>query len=160
MKVFFIQFVTSCGGLGYLPKAPGTWGSLGALFFWAVMGQSTLGWPAYFGLLTLLFFLGVWASKSLERGDAPSIVIDEWVGMGVALCTTGFWWPELVAGFLLFRIFDIAKPLGIRRLDAWKKPGWSVMLDDVLAGVYAAIILGVLNYSGVWHEAFGSGFAH
>jgi phosphatidylglycerophosphatase A len=160
IRLLVTQWITSCCGLGFLPRAPGTWGSLGALLFWAVLSQNTATWWPYLILLSLSFAVGVWAIHLQGEGDKSSIVIDEWVGMGIALSTCTFWWPELIIGFVLFRFFDIAKPLGIRWLDRQLKSAWGVMLDDVLAGVYSALVLGGITYSGVLHELFGSWYAH
>jgi len=148
--------ITTCFGLGLLPKAPGTWGSLGALFFWAALAQLTTGWLVYGTVLLAILALGTWATH-LEGGeDRQSIVVDEWVGMGIALSTGTFSWPELIVGFALFRFFDIVKPLGIRCIDQKVKGAWGVMLDDVLAGIYSAIVLGFLVYLGVFNGFLAS----
>lgn len=105
------------------------------------------------GALSLVFgLLGVWASSEAEKywGQDPVVAcIDEtvgqWISMipiaGVALCP---WW-EIVIAFALFRFFDIFKPLGIRVTERLPR-GWGMMADDVLAGIYAAIIIMAINY--------------
>ncbi len=139
-------WITTCFGLGLLPKAPGTWGSLGSVFFWAILAQQTQGWLIYWLVLIGILLVGTWVIHLEGGDDRQSIVIDEWVGTGIALSTCSFRWPELIVGFALFRFFDIKKPLGIRWIDQRVKGAWGVMLDDVLAGIYSAIILGVLVY--------------
>ncbi len=154
-----VKSITSCFGLGYLPKAPGTWGSLGAVFFWAIIGEN-FSWPVYAAILLVTSVFGVWAIYQQAEGDKSSIVIDEWVGVGITLSLSSFWWPELIAGFVLFRIFDIWKPLGIGTLDRKLKNAFGVMLDDVLAGLYAGIILAVLIYFGVLDALVGFGHSY
>lgn len=147
MSKFFWKSVLTCFGLGLLPKAPGTWGSLGALVFW--------GWLLYFsslsvylGLFVGFFILSVLAMKILNiKEDDSSIVVDEWLGMAIALLPTqGSWWMMILA-FVLFRIFDISKPPGVRFFDQNFLRGWGVLLDDVVAGFYVFLILGAYH---VW----------
>ncbi len=100
-------------------------------------------------LATIIFtLLGVWSTNELESewGKDPSkVVVDELIGVWIAV----LWIPVethwLILGFILFRFFDIAKPLGIRRLENIKG-GWGVMLDDVGAGIYANIVLQIIVY--------------
>ncbi|MBK9339102.1 MAG: phosphatidylglycerophosphatase A [Lewinellaceae bacterium] len=143
-------------GTGLLPVAPGTWGAAAA---------ALLAWPLAVwtpGLLTFelcvlivaFLWIGVVGSDLLqdEWGKDPSqTVIDEMVGMWIALLGMPGHWHYWVGAFLLFRVFDIAKPFGVRRLE--KIPGgWGVMLDDVLAGVYANMILQVFLLLSTWTE--------
>ena len=132
---------------GYAPIAPGTAGSLLGLFlFWAVPATE----PVYLiGGIALLFFVGVWAANRIEKEtqlkDNQIIVIDEIVGMfiTVALFEKSLVW--LTVGFFLFRIFDIIKPFPARTSE--KLPhGWGVMMDDVVAGIYAALSLRLIYY--------------
>lgn len=95
-------------------------------------------------MITLcLFALGIYSSGKVEAGwgkDSYRIVIDEWVGMSLALLFVPVRWPNLLTGLVLFRFFDIAKPFYIRKLEELKG-GWGVMMDDVLAGIYANLVL-------------------
>ncbi len=94
----------------------------------------------------LLMAAGVWSSGRMERKwgkDNYRIVIDEVVGMCCTLLFIPVRWPYVLTGLVLFRFFDIAKPLYIRRMEELKG-GWGVMMDDVLAGVYSNLILQVL----------------
>jgi|TARA_B100000959_G_C14943651_1_gene608937 phosphatidylglycerophosphatase A len=133
------DWIATCCKVGTLPIAPGTWGSLAAVSVWFwVINYIT---PIYFILLTVIIFtVGVFTSTIIERvSDAPDpsrIVIDEWAGQWIAL----FFVPQSIlygaAAFILFRIFDIWKPLFIRRLDRYPG-GWGIMIDDAAAGFAA-----------------------
>lgn len=134
-------------GAGWLPLAPGTWGSAAAILLVWPLAVWTPGLlhVELITLIVLFFWIGVLGSDLLrnEWGEDPSqTVIDEMVGMWIALLALPFEWPWWLAAFLLFRLFDIFKPLGIRRLESIGQ-GYGVMLDDVLAGVYASLLLQV-----------------
>lgn len=130
-------------GAGLAPKAPGTAGSLVALPLYLLLAP--LPAPAYLLLMAVLFLLGVWVTgrceRELGRHDHPGIVWDEIVGQLVTLFlapVSGLW---LLAGFGLFRLFDIWKPWPIRWLNARVSGGWGIMLDDLAAGIAAAACL-------------------
>ena len=145
-----VVFATGFGS-GFWPWGPGTAGALVAVLVW--MGLSFVLAPMQLlvstALLVVAFTLiGWWATDRLMPywGEDPSrVVVDEMVGMWIALLPVPVVdWRFVVAAFLLFRFFDIVKPLGIRALDR-KQGGFWVMADDILAGLYsAAIILLVL----------------
>lgn len=131
-------------GLGYLPKAPGTWGSLGALLVWWFW-LADLSVLLQLAVATVYFFSGWWCSswvtQRFQVEDASEIVADEVVGMWLALALLPqVWWLAALA-FVLFRLFDIAKPGPIGWLDREVKGGLGVMLDDVLAGIVTGIVL-------------------
>lgn len=134
-------------GLGYMPFAPGTWGTAGAMLFsWLLscIGTTvfTLG-LLHISAIVAFYFSGVWACRKLsaEWGKDPSkCVADEAVGYWVSILFLPLEPEILLAAFVLFRFFDIAKPLGIRTLDRMETPH-AVMLDDVLAGLYTLIVL-------------------
>lgn len=137
----------ACGfGSGLAPKAQGTFGSLAALLPWLLLRALPL--PLYALVIVLSFALGVWAcnvaGRALGVDDHRSLVWDEFVGQWIALVPALLapWWAVL-AGFVLFRLFDVAKPWPISWLDRHLKGGLGVMVDDVLAGMFAAIVLGV-----------------
>ncbi|MBV6638074.1 MAG: phosphatidylglycerophosphatase A [Mameliella sp.] len=148
-----MRWLASVGGVGYLRPASGTWGSLAALPL--AYGIHLLGGFWLLLVLTLLAFgLGWWAVQHLTaqgHGEDPSwVVIDELAGQWVAIFPVSYgamfmgvdvWrlWPGWVAGFVLFRLFDIWKPWVIGRIDRMGTP-LGVMLDDVLAGLFAAIV--------------------
>lgn len=136
--------LATCLGTGYSPVAPGTAGTLFALLVFSFFGQLQ-GWTLLL-LLVALFFIGVWASTLVEKDsgkhDAQLINIDEFVGMGLSI----LWFPDsirlwtLVLGFVFFRLFDITKPYPVN-ISQNAPRGWGVMLDDVIAGVYANLSL-------------------
>jgi len=130
-------------GIGFAPKAPGTAGSLLIVLFVALASPPLWVIVALFFVVTIA---GIFLTPFVERthGKDPGlIVIDEWSGQLLALCLFvpgGNPWIILPAAFVLFRLLDIRKPLGIDNLQ--RLPGgWGVMLDDVLAGLYVNIML-------------------
>ena len=141
-------FATGLGS-GYFPIASGTAGTVvGCAILWLL---SVICNETYFSLFLLpltmvIFFIGVFAAGKLEKiwGDDPSqVVIDEIVGLWVTMLFVPFSLANLVAAFFLFRLFDIWKPCGIRRLECLKN-GWGVMVDDVAAGILANLVLQIL----------------
>ncbi|WP_309569494.1 phosphatidylglycerophosphatase A family protein [Bacteroides thetaiotaomicron] len=109
----------------------------------------------YYGRLLLWWFFftfaGIWAANKLESswGEDPSrVVVDEMVGVWIPLLAVpdnGQWYWYVIAAFALFRIFDIVKPLGVRKMESFKG-GVGVMMDDVLAGVYSFILIAVARW--------------
>ncbi len=145
------KIIASGLGTGYSPLAPGTVGSiLGILLFYlfnfTLNSFNIESWLALsLNLFAIIFVLvfGVFSIKKVHviwEHDASKIVIDEIVGVWIAVFTMPFQWQYYLAAFVLFRFFDILKPLYIRKLDNLKTD-WSVMLDDVVAGIYANLIL-------------------
>lgn len=148
-----IQKIIATGfGSGYSPFAPGTAGALLAVLLWGILffllPPHLL--PIVTAILVLLFTVaGIWAANSLESvwGKDPSrIVVDEMVGVWIALLgvADGNLYHILLA-FVLFRLFDIFKPLGIRRMEKLKG-GLGVMMDDIVAGIYSLILLLGIRY--------------
>jgi phosphatidylglycerophosphatase A len=138
----------ACGfGSGLAPVAQGTFGSLAALLPWLLL--RSLPVQLYVFAIAVGFVIGVWACGVAGRligvDDHRSIVWDEFVGLWIALipAVTGPWWT-VVVGFALFRLFDVWKPWPIRWLDRRLKGGVGVMVDDVVAGVFAAVLLACL----------------
>ena len=142
-------WVATCGGAGYFPIAPGTAGSLVGLALVVVAALLPFGRWEYSAVLGgatgAIFALGVWAAGQAEkffgRVDPGQVVIDEVVGqMTTFLIRPDGGWRWLVAGFILFRIFDIIKPFPARQAE--RAPGgWGIMLDDVVAGLYSLLVL-------------------
>jgi len=140
---FLAKGLATVFGAGFFPVAPGTFASLLAAlgFRFAFSGLAPI---AYASLVCGIILLGTWASSRTARlvgqKDPRRVVIDEVAGQLVALAAAPAEWPWVVAGFVLFRFFDILKPFPIRRLEALPG-GWGIMADDVLAGLYAALLL-------------------
>ncbi len=135
--------LSSALGLGYLPKAPGTWGTLAAIPLWYAMR----GLPAWaFALVTLAAIaVAVGVSHRAERidggHDVQLIVIDEVVGLLTTAIGVPFAWPEVIAAFVVFRILDMWKPQPIRWVDEHVEGGLGVVLDDVAAGVVGLVLM-------------------
>lgn len=129
--------------VGFLPKAPGTWGSLFALAPWLLIKDLPL--PLYALVLVITFILGFFsagaAEKILDRPDAGPIVIDEILGMFITLTLAPQHPLAWLLGFLLFRLFDILKPFPVSWFDQRVHGGVGIMMDDVIAGIYALIAL-------------------
>ena len=130
-------------GSGLSPRAPGTAGTLVAVPLAALACTLSLG--AYLALCAVLFLAGIWicgrTARSLGVHDHPSIVFDEVVGFLVTMAGAPcgvLWW---VAGFVLFRCFDILKPWPVRVLDRRVHGGLGIMLDDLVAGLMALAVL-------------------
>ena len=142
-------WIATAGGAGYFPIAPGTAGSVVGVAIVAGMARLPLGrWPAI-GVLALasllLFAAGVWAAGVAERffsrTDPGQVVIDEVVGqMLTLLLMPHATWKWLLAGFFLFRGFDIIKPFPARQAERFPR-GWGIMVDDVIAGSYGMLVL-------------------
>ena len=132
-------------GAGFWPWGPGTAGAILATAIWYGLSftlSPTLLIATTTALIVVFTALGTWATKRLQPywGDDPSrVVVDEMVGVWTPLLLAVNWWTALLS-LLLFRFFDILKPLGIRSLDRRKGAFW-VMADDLLAGIYSAIVL-------------------
>jgi phosphatidylglycerophosphatase A len=148
-----IRIVATFFGAGTFPAASGTFGSLVALPF----GIALLQVPAPFGRLVLLLAvsgalaLGIWAAthycKAVERPDSGEVVIDEVAGQWLALVFAAPDNPwHFFAAFLLFRFFDIVKLWPASWAQDHLPGGWGVMMDDIVAGLYAAAAL----YAGIW----------
>ncbi len=134
----------SAFGLGLIPFAPGTMGALGALVP-VVLARIYLPEPnlALAGLAVIAIFLGIAGAAKVEPtwGKDPSkVVLDEFAGMLISVLWLGPGWMPVAAAFILFRFFDIVKPLGIRRAEALPH-GWGIMADDVIAGIYSNILI-------------------
>jgi phosphatidylglycerophosphatase A len=131
---------------GYLPKAPGTWGSLVGLFIFFLL--HTLSLPIYLAVVAGLFLIGTFtageAEKIMDHKDPGLVVIDEIVGMLITMIAVGATPLNMALGFILFRIFDIAKPFPVGLIDQRFHGGLGIMLDDVMAGIYSLVILQVL----------------
>jgi len=141
VRSFFISCFSSVFFVGYIPFASGTFGTAFAVIPYLLLRGNT---ALYLAATIFLFFAGVFATTEAEKvlgeKDPHKVVIDELVGYLVAMAFVPLGIPYIIAGFFLFRLFDIWKPYPINGLQALPG-GWGIMLDDVLAGVYANIVL-------------------
>ena len=130
-------FIAFGAGSGLIYPAPGTWGSLFALFLAFLIVKLGANAISLFVLTVILFLVGTVAShytaKALKQEDPPSIVIDEIVALLFILVFIPFSWGYWLIAFLLFRFFDIVKPIPVRTIDQTIKGGLGVMLDDLVA---------------------------
>ncbi|MDL1969090.1 MAG: phosphatidylglycerophosphatase A [Deltaproteobacteria bacterium] len=131
---------------GYIPFAPGTFGSLVGLPFCFLLSKTKLSVAVLF--ILIFIFFAIWisskAEKILKQNDPGCIVIDEIAGIMVALLGLPFNITSAVAGFAAFRFFDILKPFPIRFVEKKIAGGTGIVLDDLIAGVYSNIILRLL----------------
>ena len=142
----FLLFLAAGFGVGYSPIAPGTLGTLIAIPLFLFL--SSIPFPLYESTVITFFFLSSWISDKAQvywgRKDHPRIVIDEMMGFLITM----LWVPKttsfIILGFFLFRFFDIVKPPPIHLLEK-VRGGFGVVLDDVMAGVYANIILQIIR---------------
>ncbi len=136
---------------GYLKPAPGTFGTLAAvpLFFLC----ASLPIPVYCGIVAVSLVVAVVVSdaaeKLLGKKDPSIVVIDEIVGYLITMATFGPDWRYIVAGFFLFRIFDIVKPYPAGLINSKMRGGAGIVLDDVVAGIYANAVLQVVRWWGI-----------
>ncbi len=133
-------------GVGRMPKAPGTWGTLATVpLCWWVQQAGVL---VHIVVLLGVTLVGTWATsvacRHYGRSDPPQVVVDEAAGLLLTMlfAPLGAWW--LLPGFFLFRLFDIWKPWPVNWLDRELAPPWGVMVDDLAAGVYAGVSVMVL----------------
>ena len=131
---------------GYLPKAPGTWGSLVGLLLFFLL--HTLNLQIYLAVVAAIFVIGTFAAgeaeKIMDRKDPGLVVIDEIVGMLITMIAIPATPLAMALGFILFRIFDIWKPFPVNFFDQRFHGGLGIMLDDIMAGIYSLVILQVL----------------
>lgn len=143
--------IATAGGIGLLPLAPGTWAAAATAILWYTLNIS--GMPALAGITisAVVSLIGIVAGNAVIKdwGKDPSkVVIDEVAGMSIALITIPHHWKAYVSAFILFRFFDIAKPLGIRQAEK-AGGGFGIMLDDIFAGIYSLIVLKLLIIAGI-----------
>ena len=146
MRIKLAYLISTWFGCGYSPKAPGTAGSLAAVVL-AIVLHEYVGFGQWqFAILAAAIFLpAVWAAgvAAIDSGrkDPQFVVIDEVIGQWIALAgAASYNWKSYLAAFALFRLFDIWKPPPVRQLEA-VPGGWGINLDDVMAGVYGALVL-------------------
>jgi phosphatidylglycerophosphatase A len=130
-------------GSGLAPKAPGTFGTLMAVPLYLLLNRFSL--EVYFTLVMIAFVVGIYlcakTANDLGVHDHPGIVWDEFVGFWITMLAAPAGWLWIVVGFLLFRLFDIVKPWPISLLDKNVHGGFGIMIDDVLAGIFAWLVL-------------------
>lgn len=134
-------------GAGRLHPGPGTWGSAAAVLLWAALAHALnpgVRTPIVVALATLVTLIGIPAATQVARASATKdpqfVVIDEVAGQLIALIAAPLTWKSFLAGFILFRAFDILKPPPVRQLERLPE-GTGIVLDDVAAGIYALVVM-------------------
>ena len=142
-------------GIGWLRPAPGSWGSAATVFLWAALAHAlapSLRTPVAIALAMVVTLIGIPAATQVARGsgtkDPQFVVIDEVAGQLVALIAVPLAWKSFLAGFILFRAFDIVKPPPVRQLEALPE-GTGIVLDDIAAGFYALGTMHLLLHFGL-----------
>jgi len=135
-------------GSGLFPKAPGTMGTLVAILPWWYLSQQSL--LIYAVIVLLSSIAGIYicgeTSRDLKVHDHSGIVWDEFCGFWLTMFAVPAQWQWLIAGFCLFRFFDIVKPWPIKWIDQKVSGGFGIMLDDIIAGVFSLLILQAILY--------------
>lgn len=143
----FHKLISTGLGIGYIGKGAGSVSAAAACIFWYFLQAGAMLPSAFSIWITLLItILGIWTAGKMETEwgkDHNRVVIDEISGMCITLLFVPVSLKYIITGFILFRFFDIVKPLFIRKMESLPG-GWGVMADDVLAGVYANIILQIV----------------
>ncbi len=142
-------------GVGRMKPGPGTWGSLATVLLWAVLSRVLpAGWlvPANVTLAVLAIAVGIPAATQVVRAsgvkDPQFVVIDETAGQLITLIGAPLAWKSLLAGFILFRVFDIVKPPPVRQLERLPE-GTGIVVDDVAAGLYGLAVMQLLLHFGL-----------
>ena len=147
MRTRLALTIATVFGVGYAPIAPGTFGSAAGLLLWWLLPAST---PVQAAAIIVLFVAGSWggsvAERHFGRTDPGQVVADEVMGMLITLFLNPVGWRGALAGFLLFRIFDVIKPYPANRLEQLHG-GIGVMADDAMAAVYANLALRAALYA-------------
>ena len=148
LKINFNTIFVSVFGIGFIPIASGTFGSLAGLLIGYIL--YLINFNLFFIIIPLLFIFGVIASniyqKQTGEKDSSVIVIDEVVGQLIAMIFVVDNLTLVLCSFIIFRIFDILKPWPASYADKKMDGGLGVMLDDVFAGIYAAILIYLIGY--------------
>jgi phosphatidylglycerophosphatase A len=141
--------------VGRLRPGPGTWGSAAAMLLWAALAYALpqpIRTPVVLALAIVVTLIGIPAATRVSRAcatkDPQFVVIDEVAGQLVALIAVPLAWKTFLAGFILFRVFDITKPPPVRQLEKLPE-GTGIVLDDVAAGIYALAVMQLLLRSGL-----------
>jgi len=142
-------------GIGRMRPGPGSWGSAATVLLWAALAYNLapgLRAPVAIGLAVMVTLIGIPAATRVARGagtkDPQFVVIDEVAGQLVALIAVPLAWKSFLAGFILFRVFDIVKPPPVRQLEAIPE-GAGIVLDDIAAGLYALIVMHLFLHFGL-----------
>jgi len=141
MNNWLIKFIAAGFGAGYAPKMPGTFGSVLGIGVWLLIQRTgnSWAWIVFAAVVLPVIWIAGAAERLWGRPDPPCVVIDEIIGMPVALAGIALDWRLVLTGFAAFRLFDVWKPFPIRQSQ--KLPGgWGIVVDDLLAGGFACAV--------------------
>jgi phosphatidylglycerophosphatase A len=151
----WVTLIATFFGIGYLRPGPGSWGSAATVLLWSAIAYGltpSLRTPVAIVLAVLVVLIGIPAATRVARGtgvkDPQFVVIDEVAGQLIALIGAPFGWKTFLAGFILFRAFDIVKPPPVRQLEGLPD-GTGIVVDDVAAGIYALAVMHLLLHFGL-----------
>ena len=149
------QLIATFFGVGRMRPGPGSWGSAATVILWAAAAYflpPSLLTPLAIALALLVTLIGIPAATQVARASAVKdpqfVVIDEVAGQLITLIAAPLAWKTFLAGFILFRAFDIVKPPPVRQLERLPE-GTGIVLDDVAAGIYALVVMQLLLRSGL-----------
>ena len=149
------RWIATFFGIGHMRPGPGTWASAATMLLWAALAHwlpLSARTPTVVALAIIIALIGIPAATRVARAsgkkDPSFVVIDEVAGQLVALIAIPLAWKTFLAGFILFRVFDILKPSPVRQLERLPE-GAGIVLDDVAAGVYALAVMQVLLHWGL-----------
>lgn len=141
--MFAAKAIATVLGIGYIKNGAGSVAAFICCGVWYLVQRHEVSAVYTIAAISILFFAGVWSSALVEQQwgkDSNKVVVDELFGMCVSLFLVPLTWKYIAASFILFRFFDIVKPLYIRKAESLPS-GWGVMTDDLLAGIYANLVL-------------------
>lgn len=143
-----LHFLAFGFGSGLAPKAPGTFGTLAVVPIYYLLAQTSL--EVYLAVTIFICVIGIYlcgeSARKLKTHDHPGIVWDEFAGYLITMTAISLTWQNVLIGFILFRIFDIVKPWPIKWADRKVSGGLGIMLDDIIAGLFAWGCLLGINY--------------
>ncbi|MBS1915624.1 MAG: phosphatidylglycerophosphatase A [Bacteroidetes bacterium] len=143
------RLISSCLGIGYIQKGSGTVAALFCCVCWYFIFRNTDNFFWQVLITVSITLVGIFSAGKVEEAwgkDSSKVVIDEIAGMCVSLLILPVQWKYIIAAFVLFRFFDIAKPLFIRKLEVFPG-GYGVMADDLLAGIYSNVIMQIIIFN-------------
>lgn len=154
--VFSLKALSTWFGLGLIPFAPGTWGTIGAIplvWFFQRMGEMQYMYATALFVVTSVFVAQMYEDQLASEHDPSEFVLDEVAGFLVTMTWVPFTWPYLLVGFILFRLLDILKPWPISWVDAKVPGGFGAVADDLVAGILASVAMQfILHYR--WIETW------
>jgi phosphatidylglycerophosphatase A len=150
--LWLAKIISTGLGIGYVKKGGGTLAALFTCAFLLMLDEQEPNLFIFGAVLLIVFFAGVWSAGEVEQvwgPDPAKVVIDEIFGMGLAMFLLPLKWQYILPSLILFRFFDIRKPLLIRKAEDLPG-GWGVMADDLLAGLYSNLLMQLVVKTNLW----------